>query len=282
MASYEMSDAEAEQLKNHPKVFGVNIDESYYGGSILSQSESDVSQSPRYRGTIRAVYDPASSFTPAAPGVTLRSRATPNIYRQAYKDNPFVGEVDSALQYVSPVRRGSGKNVDVIVADTDAWYGHIEFIKTGGAAGGMEPEDFIGENALKKGFSESATSSLTGVCGVLDLVLDLPYYLDPDWFEADPGNRLETRWDGTKVPLEYYARAWWNNESTTARSAKFVSTNITGGTAVIGSKEDFGTVSIPISGDDAYTRAAMNGSNTTQHTGGGYHGTPCMLSLIHI
>ena len=278
MASYEMSDAEAEQLKNHPKVFGVNIDESYYGGSILSQSENDIGQSPRYpgSGSVKAVYNPASSFTPAAPGVTLRSRATPNIYRQAYKDNPFATLNDATLQTVSPVRRGSGKNVDVIVADTDAWYGHIEFIKTGGVGGGMEPEDFIGENALKKGFSASATSSLTGVCGVLDLVLDLPYYLDPEFFEADAGNRLITRWDGTKVPLEYYARAWWNYESITTRSAKFVSTNLTGGTAVIGSKEDFGTVSIPSTGVNIYTRAAMNGSNTTQQTGGGYHGTPCM------
>ena len=26
----------------------------------------------------------------------------------------------------------------------------------------------------------------------------------------------------------------------------------------------------------SYTRAAKNGSNTTQHTSGGYHATPCM------
>ena len=33
IASYEISDAEADQLKNHPKVVGVNIDESYYEGT---------------------------------------------------------------------------------------------------------------------------------------------------------------------------------------------------------------------------------------------------------
>ena len=81
----------------------------------------------------------------------------------------------------------------------------------------------------------------TGVCGVLDCVLDAPYYLDPDFFEADAANRLEKRWDGTTVPVESVARNWWNNESTTYRSAKYVSNNISG---TIGSNEDFGTVAV--------------------------------------
>ena len=34
IASYEISDAEAEQLKNHPKIIGVNIDEGYYEGHL--------------------------------------------------------------------------------------------------------------------------------------------------------------------------------------------------------------------------------------------------------
>ena len=34
MASYEISDAEAEVLINHPKIIGVSIDEGYYEGTF--------------------------------------------------------------------------------------------------------------------------------------------------------------------------------------------------------------------------------------------------------
>lgn len=34
MASYEISDAEAEQLRDHPKIIGVSIDEGYYEGTF--------------------------------------------------------------------------------------------------------------------------------------------------------------------------------------------------------------------------------------------------------
>ncbi|GIQ98680.1 hypothetical protein CM15mP5_1150 [bacterium] len=90
---------------------------------------------------------------------------------------------------------------------------------------------------------------------MLDLVLDAPYYIDKEWFEADTGNRLMTRWDGTKVPVESVARSWWSNSSN--RSAAFSSA---------------GTVTIPA----AYTRANSNGSYTAYHTGAGNHGT-----LVH-
>ena len=71
--------------------------------------------------------------------------------------------------------------------------------------------------------------------------------------------------------MESVARDWWRNESTTYRSAKYVGTS-SGGTATTGSAEDFGTVSV----NTSQTRANSNGSNTAQHTGGGYHATPCM------
>ena len=68
---------------------------------------------------------------------------------------------------------------------------------------------------MENGF---ATSSTTGICELLDLVLDAPYYIDKEWFEADR-NELMTRWDGTKVPVESVARSWWSNSSN--RSAAF-------------------------------------------------------------
>ena len=64
------------------------------------------------------------------------------------------------------------------------------------------------------------------------------------------------------------ARAWWSNNSTTYRSAKFVSSG-NGGSAT--GVNDFGVLSI----NSSYTRARSNGSNTAYQTGFGFHGTPC-------
>ena len=97
--------------------------------------------------------------------------------------------------------------------------------------------------------------------------IDAPYYLDPDFFSAN-ASRTETRWDGTTVPTETAARAWWSNNSTTYRSAKFVSSG-NGGSAT--GVNDFGVLSIT----SLYTRARSNGSNTAYQTGSGFHGTPC-------
>ena len=38
IASYMISDAEAEQLKTHPKVIGVNLDEGYYEGTYKGRN----------------------------------------------------------------------------------------------------------------------------------------------------------------------------------------------------------------------------------------------------
>ena len=96
------------------------------------------------------------------------------------------------------------------------WFGHIEFqnpalvtnikqANNSSASSTSAPINYIGGNVLRSGYSSSST---TGTCDLLDLVLDAPYYIDPAWFEADAGNRLTTRWDGTTVPVESVARSW--------------------------------------------------------------------------
>ena len=69
--------------------------------------------------------------------------------------------------------------------DNGTWIGHIEFINNRPA--NESPTDYEGGNVLPG----------DGICDVLSLVHDAPYYIDPDWFNAAPGSRLETRWDGT-------------------------------------------------------------------------------------
>jgi len=262
MASYEMSDAEADQLKLHSKVASVHLDPDYYQGTFRGVFERPLSTTNRYGSNVKIGRDFDSNFFPTTPTADFLGRTGASIYRHQQKDDPWDGIADNTIIDANPSYLGDGSDVDIIVCDESAWYGHVEFVKTGVG----EPTYFVGDNVLKSGF---ATSSQNGVCGVLDCVLDMPYYLDPDWFEGDASSRLMVRWDGTVVPVESYARNWWNNNSTSHRSSKYVSTS-NGGTAT--GNNDFGVVTI----SSDYTRAAMNGSNTTEHTAAGYHGTPCM------
>ena len=278
VGSFELTDTEAEELKKHPKVVDVSIDESYYAGTYngLYERQHVLTPTPRYGKnvingrTLCISNESGRSFIPSPtsnPDVSsaYEGRTGPQVTRHT-KFLDLFSTRDSSCRTlnIDPEQLGDGTDVDVIVGDTSAWYGHVEFVKTGRS----EPQNYIQGSVLRAGFSTSAT---TGICGVLDLVLDSPYYLDPDFFEANPGARLVTRWDGTKVPNEQVAKDWWRNESTTYRSAKYVSTD-RGGTATVGSDQDFGTISI----NTAHTRAKSNGSNTAFHTSGGTHATPCM------
>ena len=274
IASYEMSDAEADQLRNHSKVIGVNIDEGYYEGTYKGRDTYPMmdpfSKDERYVSEVKISRDNSASGYYTGTDSSWLSKTAAQIYRHQTFDNPWKNQNDDTLLTDNPEQYGDGTDVDIIVGDSASWLGHIEFVKTGVG----EPSNFVGTNVLKSGFAASAT---TGVCGVLDLILSAPYYIDPDFFEADPGNRLRKRWDGTTVPVESVARSWWQNENTSSRSAKYVSTNISGGAAVIGSKEDFGTIAV----SNNYTEATHNGDIDTLHTGEyngsvATHGTPCM------
>ncbi len=274
IGSYEMSDAEAEQLRNHSKIIEVNIDEGYYEGTYKGRNTYPMmdpfSKDERYASNVKISRDNSHSGYYSGTDSTWLSKTAAQIYRHQTFDNPWKNQNDDTLLTDNPEQYGDGTDVDLIVSDSAAWLGHIEFVKTGTG----EPVNFDGRNVLKSGFAPSAT---TGVCGVLDLILSAPYYIDPDFFEADAGNRLRKRWDGTTVPVESVARSWWQNENTSSRSAKYVSTNISGGSAVIGSKEDFGTIAV----SNDYTEARHNGDIDTLHTGQydgsiATHGTPCM------
>ena len=250
-AVYELTDAEAADLRNHAKVSYVTIDATRYAGTYKPDPSEliEAVKNYRYDSTVKN-YRNINPALPASPTSADKNRAGYQLLRLNSKDDPWeyatVDDVkNNRLQYY-----GDGSDVDVIVADTRAWFGHIEFQ---GNLGG--PTKYRGTNALKAGYSQYST---TGSCDVLDLVLDAPYYIDPAWFDADPSNRLILRWDGTRVPVESVARLWWSNSS--QRSAAFSS---------------IGTVSTITT---SYTRSNCNGSNTNDPAGtsSDYHATPCM------
>ena len=250
-AVYQLTDAEAADLRNHAKVSYVTIDVTRYAGTYKPDPTEilDAVKNYRYDSTVKN-YRNINPDLPASPDSSDKNRAGYQLLRLNTKEDPWeystIDDVlNNRLQYY-----GDGSDVDVIVADTRAWFGHIEFQ---GNLGG--PEKYRGTNALKAG---GATNYTTGSCDVLDLVLDAPYYIDPDWFNANPGVRLTLRWDGTRVPVESVARLWWSDSS--QRSAAFSS---------------IGTVSTITT---SYTRSNCNGSNTNDPAGtsSDYHATPCM------
>ena len=101
-------------------------------------------------------------------------------------------------------------DVDCIVLDNGVWTGHPEFVTDD-----EDPQHYISGNVL----------SAHGRSGVLDILLDAPYYLDPDFFNSNPSFLLTTRWDGTRVPTDTAAKNWWNSatdsQGVATRSSSF-------------------------------------------------------------
>lgn len=264
---YSLTDQEAESLKDHPKVNYVNVNAQKYPGTFavnpLEVTELNLPDGRFYRYDNTVKHQRAISTTgirPVNPDVSLLNRGSWQLHRHTQLVDPWLSAGSGGSSDAGAIiedrheQLGDGSDVDVIVCDQDMWFGHIEFqnnLET-------NPTRYRGGNVLPG----------NGTCDVLDLILDSPYYLDPDYFDADPNNRLETRWDGTIVPTNTAAHGWWEINSTLNRSAKFVSPG-NGGTAT--GVFDFGTISI----SSGYTRATCNGSNTSYHSGSGFHGTPC-------
>ena len=249
-AVYELTDAEAADLRNHSKVSYVTIDTTRYPGTYKPDPSEliEAVKNYRYDSTVKNYRNIVG--LPGSPVEADKNRAGYQLLRCVDKEDPWEyatinDALNNRLEYY-----GDGSDVDVVVADTRAWFGHIEFQ---GNLGG--PAKYRGTNALKAG---GATNYTTGSCDVLDLVLDAPYYIDPDWFNANPGSRLTLRWDGTRVPVESVARLWWSDSS--ERSAAF---------------SGIGEVSTITA---SYTRSNCNGSNTNDPAASSadYHATPCM------
>jgi hypothetical protein len=181
-----------------------------------------------------------SFFTDVEP--TLNRQGTFFRFLSFVKPNHYTVGKTNPFNTPKLQQAGAGENVDLIVPDNGCWLGHVEFISRG-VTNAVNPDDYIGSNVLPG----------NGYCDVLDLVLDAPYYIDPNWFNADPTNRLMARWDGTIVPIESVAIAWWRDS--TQRSISFAS---------------FGNIYV----SPNYTRDTANGSNSTLPSDG-THGTQC-------
>ena len=93
---------------------------------------------------------------------SLKDRCGYQILRHVEQQDPWSSATYNNAITDSISQRGDGADVDVIVADTLAWFGHIEFQNNLGS-----PKGYVGGNVLPG----------NGTCDLLDLVLDAPYYL---------------------------------------------------------------------------------------------------------
>ena len=251
--SYLLTDEESAALKSDPRVRFINIDYSKYDEYKPPKDELQAVRPElvnRYSGTVKNYRIVGGLNTNDV------NRTGYQLYRHQQFLDPWVdgGLADSAVPEVNIQQYATGKNIDLIVADEGMWIGHPEFQNNAvqssdGTTPVENPRGYVGGNKLPG----------NGTCDVLDIALDGPYYIDPEWFDADAGNRLITRWDGTVVPTEAEARAWWGNGSN--RSAKFANQ----GTVVLTTN---------------YTRLNVLGDNTTRPRiagadSEGEHGTPC-------
>ena len=267
--TYLLTPSEVADLEKHPKVEYVVVDTEYYkgtyeifAGDLIADSKSPTSKTFRYTNSEKC-YRNFESVMPNTATAAEINRSGYQIRRCMQKEDPWYGSSDSTIINDRSQYYGDGTDVDVVVCDTQGWFGHPEFNNNTGNG----PTSYTGGNALDSNFS---TYSATGYCDILDMVLDAPYYIDPDWFEANGGpsnsnSRLMTRWDGTVVPKESDARNWWQNQN--LRSAKFRS----------GGSHAFSAISI--SGGTSYSRANCNGSNTARvylPNGSTSHGSKCM------
>ena len=257
--TYMLTDAEAEDLRKHEKVQFVNIDYSAYPGNYSPDPKDVIAGVQRFgRGTGSVSNYRAWNTAPSRPptsqagiGASDKNRTGYQILRHTQKENPWdatstgLSGSDHIIIESEPKQLGDGTGVDAVVSDDGFWVAHPEFVTTDD-----DPVGWSTGNVL----TWSGISTTPGTCGVLDLVLDAPYYIDPDFFNNNP-SLLTVRWDGTTVPTDSAARSWWSDSS--QRSVGF---------STIGTVTGISTF---------YTRARCNGSNTAKPTNFTDHGTQC-------
>jgi len=249
-STYLMTDDEAETLRNNSRILCVDLDYTYHPEAAPKAKYATFKYGRNVKN-YRALQDSTTTpgtLTQKPPVGEYDGRSSDEFYRTGYqirrcaqKDNPWPSTPSSIL-YQDVDYLYDGRDVDLIVVDDGLFIGHPEFVWDE-----YSPPNYIRGNVLSR----------SGLCGVLDLALDAPYYLDPEWFDANPSARLTRRWDGTLVPVESVARSWWAGPS--GRSASF---------------PNFGSIIVPVT----YTRSAHCGPNRTTpptNEAKGSHGTSC-------
>ena len=219
--TYELTEEEAEEISKHPQVEWIELSVIDYP-HVYPHPQPDTK---RFRDNVKVYRDLGSNAPPTNATSTEENRTNWAVKRVGVSTNgdgwpsaignPSVINSDISFSL-------TGKNVDLVIQDSGVLQYHPEFI------------DGDGKSRVR------------------DIILDGPYYIDPNYFDS---NALTyTKPDGRTGITTTSAHSWWENSSN--RTAAFSS---------------LGTILVP----NAYTEANALGIGGTSHTMTSSHGTGC-------
>ena len=228
--TFELTEKEAEELKKNDLVEWIELSRLHH----LDQYPKPEPDTKRFKTNVKVyraldggAQPPTSNPTSAELNRTNWALKRVGIQTNGDFWNDITGNPAAKLGDTS--YSITGKNVDIIVQDSGILQYHPEFMKDGQSR-------------------------------VKDVILDGPIYIDPD--STYLNSNTYTKTDGRIGITTTDANMWWENNSTTYRSARFAS----------GGADDFGTISIA----SQYTEpnALGTGLNGANNIGGG-HGCAC-------
>jgi hypothetical protein len=150
-AVYLLSEEEALEISNHPKVKFVHINYSSYPEEFKAPPEelmSDPVRHYRYASPTKQYrnwFD--NNQLPSSPTSEDLNRSGYQILRCVNKEDPWYSGVSAGSGTIINDRiqyYGDGSNVDVIVGDEGCWIGHVEFQNNSGNG----PTNYVGGNVL--------------------------------------------------------------------------------------------------------------------------------------
>ena len=185
--TFELTEAEANDLANHPKVKWIEL-------SVEDNRDQFPDPSPasnRFKTRVKIYRDLSASNRPpiSNPTAAELNRVGWSVKRVGIKTNGdfWTGSGQPGAIYSDVSYSLTGKNVDVVIHDSGVLQYHPEFL------------DGNGRTRVK------------------DLVLDGPYHIDPDYFTTNSYTR--TKADGSTTGTVSNSISWWENSSN--RSSQF-------------------------------------------------------------
>ena len=221
--TYELTEEEAAEIANHPHVKWIELSPTHNPDSYPKPDFA----TKRFKKNVKFYRDinsqgiPATSPTSEEENRSNWGVARPTVRKSGEFFGDNLGEVDLTTGDVSYSL--TGKNVDIVIQDSGTLQYHPEFMDQNGKS------------------------------RVRDIILDGPYYIDPNYFISN--GFTYTKADGRTGITTASAENWWENSSN--RSVEFQSE---------------GTVTIP----STYTEnnALGNSLDGTNGLNSG-HGTAC-------
>ena len=230
--TYELTEEEAAEIANHPHVKWIELSPTDNPDNYPKPQPA----TKRFRKNVKIYrdlnggYGPTSSPTAAEIGRTNWALKRVGIHSNGdfWPVTSYTGNIQSLNGDTSYSL--SGKNVDLVIHDSGVMQYHPEFIDGNGKS------------------------------RVRDIVLDGPYYIDPDYFNSN--NYTYVKMDGRIGITTTSAHNWWENSS--LRSAEFSSAGtvwISSNYTVNRSMGDVGTTNALTSGHGTGAAGVSAGNN---------------------